>query len=223
MDGRARGAQPIHMDATDAARASEQNLKLIIDTILELACQPAPAGPPSSSTTTRRNKNRPESDGADGIAVEAPVNGSLKDASVDRLACLFRHWTWADEAMAQFERELANGWEYDEDPLADHPFGAYYHWCALLCGFSEAALEHGLLSQSQLNALRPDLEASLPALRACRQLLVVIPASLEEPRIVDVLRDDETLGRLRRVHYAFGEALREEQMSRQLELRLDER
>jgi hypothetical protein len=27
--------------------------------------------------------------------------------------------------------------------MFDHPFGSYYHWCALLCGFSEAALEHG--------------------------------------------------------------------------------
>jgi hypothetical protein len=153
------------------------------------------------------------------MAVEAPVNGSLKDASVDRLACLFRHWTWANEAMAQFERELASGWEYDEDPVADHPFGAYYHWCALLCGFSEAALEHGLLSGWQLDALRPDLEASLPGLRACRQLLVVIPASLEEhPRVRDLVRDDEMLGRLRRVHHAFGDALREEQLSRELDL-----
>ena len=65
---------------------------------------------------------------------------------------------------------------------------------------------------------RGDLEASLPGLRACRQLLVVIPASREEhPRIVDLLRDVETLGRLRRVHCAFGEALREEQMSRALD------
>jgi hypothetical protein len=153
------------------------------------------------------------------MAVEAPVNGSLKGASINRLACLFRHWTWADEARARFERELANGWEYDEDPRADHLFGTYYHWCALLCGFSDAALEHGLLSGSQLDALRPDLEASLPGLRACRQLLVVIPASREEhPRIVELLRDDETLGRLRRVHDAFGEALREEQMSRELDV-----
>jgi hypothetical protein len=158
------------------------------------------------------------------VAVEAPANGPLKEASVNRLACLLRHWTWADEAKAQFEQELANGWEYDEDPLADHPFGAYYHWCALLCGFSEAALEHELLSASQLDALRPDLEACLPGLRACRQLLVVIPASLEEhPRIVDLLRDVEMLDRLRRIHYAFGEVLREAQSSRELELRIDER
>ena len=156
---------------------------------------------------------------ANGMAVEAPVNGSLKGASINRLACLFRHWTWADEALARFERELANGWEYDEDPRADHLFGAYYHWCALLCGFSEAALEHGFLSKSLLDALRPDLETSLPGLRACRQLLVVIPASREEhPRIVDLLRDVETLGRLRRVHCAFGQALRDEQMSREVDL-----
>jgi hypothetical protein len=152
------------------------------------------------------------------MTTEAPQNGSLQGASSNRLACLVRHWTWADEAKARFERELANGWEHDEDPPADHLFGVYYHWCALLCGFSEAALDHGLLSGSQLDALRPDLEASLPGLRACRQLLVVIPASREEhPRIADLLRDDETLDRLRRVHNAFGEALREEQMSRELD------
>src|SRR5688572_25351256 len=154
---------------------------------------------------------------ANAIAVDTPVNGSsLKDASVDRLACLFRHWAWADEAMARFERELTEGPEYDEDPVADHPFGAYYHWCALLCGFSEAALERGLLSGLQLDVLRPDLDASLPGLRACRQLLVVIPASLEEHRpSVDLLRDHESLGRLRRIHYAFGAALREEHISRE--------
>jgi hypothetical protein len=161
---------------------------------------------------------------ADGIPAEALVNGSLQQASFNRLACLFRHWTWADEALAEFERELGNGWEYDEDPLADHPFGAYYHWCALLCGFSEAALEHGLLSAPQLDALRSDLEASLPRLRACRQLLVMIPASLEEhPRIVDLLRDVEMLDCLRRLHYAFGEALREERTCRELDSRIDER
>jgi Cyclophilin-like family len=84
-----------------------------------------------------------ESTMASGIAAEIPVNGSLRNASVDRLTCLVRHWTWADEALARFEQELAGGWEYDEDPVADHPFGAYYHWCALLCGFSDAALEQG--------------------------------------------------------------------------------
>ena len=142
----------------------------------------------------------------------------LKDASVDRLACLFRHWTWADEARKRFERELADGWDYDEDLAADHPFGSYYHWCALLSGFSDAAVDHGLLSPTQLEPIREDIEASLPRLRACRQILVVIPDSLEEqPRIVDLLRDSETLGRLRRLHEAFGEALRQEQASREIE------
>ena len=125
---------------------------------------------------------------------------------------------WADEAKTRFERALVNGWEYDEDPPADHLFGSYYHWCALLCGFSEAALDQGLLSESQLDGLRRDIETCLPKLRACRQLLVVIPMSREEdPRLVDLLRDDETLDRLRRVHGAFGEALREEQLSRALD------
>ena len=148
-----------------------------------------------------------------------PNGGSLQDASVDRLACLSRHWTWANEAMARFDQELASGWDYDEDLVADHPFGSYYHWCALLCGIGEAALEHGLLSTDQLDAIRSDLEASVAGLRACRQLLVVVPTSLEEhPRIVDLLRDDETLGRLRRLHHAFGEAIREEQTNRELDL-----
>jgi hypothetical protein len=153
--------------------------------------------------------------------VTAAVNGTLTDASVNRLACLLRHWTWADEAMTRFEQELEGEWEQDDDPLADHPFGAYYHWCALLCGFADAALEQGLLSPLQLDAVREDLETSLPGLRACRQLLVAIPASLEaHPRIVDLVRDEEALGRLRRLHRAFGDALHEEQMSRALD-RLD--
>lgn len=151
-------------------------------------------------------------------AAEMAVNGLLRSASVDRLACLVRHWTWADEALTRFEEELAGGWDYDEDLLADHPFGSYYHWCALLCGFCDAALQQGLLSTSRLDAIRPDLEASLPGLRACRQLLVVIPASLEEqPRVVDLLRDEMKLGRLRRLHEAFGDALREERMSREID------
>ena len=152
-------------------------------------------------------------------AAETLVNESLSDASVERLACLLRHWAWADEAMTRFEQELAGFGNYDEDPVADHPYGAYYHWCALLCGLSEAALEHGLLSTRQLDAIRQDLEVSLPGLRACRQLLVVIPASAKDhPRLADLLRDDETLARLRRLHHAFGEALHEEQISRDLGL-----
>ena len=153
-----------------------------------------------------------------GIAVDDTPSGSLRGASTNRLTCLLRHWMWADEAMARFERQLANGWEYDNDPRADALFGAYYHWCALLCGFAEATLEHGLLSRAQVDTLGPDLEACLPVLRACRQVLVVIPTSREgHPRIVDLLRDGETLRRLRRVHSAFGEALRDERVSRELD------
>ncbi len=148
----------------------------------------------------------------------AAVNGSLKDASLDRLVCLQRHWMWADEAMARFDRELADGWDYDDDPMSDRPFGAYHHWCALLCAFAEAALDHGLLSPLELQAIRQDLEACLPGLRASRQLLVVIPASVEEhPRVVDLLRGGEMLPRLRRVHHAFGEALRKEHVSREID------
>jgi len=175
-------------------------------------------GEPSRQPTAANEatmKMNPASTQVDG---GAPVNASLKEASLDRLACLLRHWAWADEARTAFDRQLANGWDEDDDPMSDHPFGSYYHWCALLCGFSEAALEHGLLSALQLDAIRRDLEISLPGLRACRQLLVVIPTSLEEqPRIVDLLRDEETLGRLRRVHNAFGEALREERLSREID------
>jgi hypothetical protein len=154
---------------------------------------------------------------ADSLA-KSETHGALRAASLDRLTCLLRHWTWADEAKQRFEQELAGGFDYDEDLVADHPFGSYYHWCALLCGLSEAALEHGLLAPPQLDAIRHDLELTLRGLRKCRELLVVIPASLnEQPRVVDLLRDDETLGRLRRVHAAFGEALHEEQMSREIE------
>ena len=76
-----------------------------------------------------------------------------------------------------------------------------------------------MLSRS-LAAMRTQLSTvQIPtSLQECRQLLVVIPASLEEqPRIVDLLRDEETLGRLRRIHAAFGDALREERLSRELD------
>jgi len=143
---------------------------------------------------------------------------SLSDASADRLACLLRHWTWAAEARAQFERELAQGWDYDEDPIDDHPFGAYYHWCALLCGLCEAAVESGLASMPPHDPMSRDLAVTLPQLRACRQLLVTIPDSMEEqPRVVDLLRDEATLGRLRRVHDALGEALRAERLLREID------
>jgi hypothetical protein len=151
------------------------------------------------------------------IANGTAINRPLSDASVDRLACLLRHWTWAEEAMARFERELAEGWDDDDDPMSDHPFGSYYHWSALLCAFAEAALDRSLLSPLQLDAIREDVEASVPALRACRELLTVIPASLEaQPRIVDLLHDDN-LSRLRRIHRAFGEALLQERTSREID------
>jgi hypothetical protein len=212
------------MNATFAAPVTEPALPPIaaLPSIAEVAVMtrlPAATKSPSISATSPASQTLPgELSAGEGMTIEVRPSGPLKNASIGRLACLFRHWTWANEAMAQFERELAAGWDYDDDPLADHPFGAYYHWCALLCGFSEAALEHALLSELQLASLRADLEASLPGLRACRQLLVVIPVSFEEhPRIVDLLHDHETLGRLRRIHSAFGDALHEEQLSRQLE------
>jgi len=145
-----------------------------------------------------------------------PVNGSLNKGAVDRLLCLLRHWTWTTEAMARFDRQVVAGWDYDEDSMSDHPFGAYYHWCALLCAFAEAAIDQSLMSPLQFDAIREDVEASLPALRACRQLLTVIPASLEErPLLVDMTHDDHLL-RLRRIHRAFGEALRQAQISREI-------
>ncbi len=148
---------------------------------------------------------------------EKASDGSLRGVSLDRLACLLRHWVWADEAKVRFERELADGWEeQDSDPMSDRPFGAYYHWCALLCGLSEVARDRGLLSSSQLDPIREDLENSLPDLHRCRELLVAIPVSMEEqPRIVDLLHD-ERVSRLRRLHRAFGDALRAEQTSREI-------
>jgi hypothetical protein len=146
------------------------------------------------------------------------LGGSLKSASVERLTLLLRHWTWADEALRRFDRELADGWTCDDELVADRPFGSYYHWCALLCGLAEAALEQDLLSPSQMDAIRDDLDASAPGLRACKQVLVVIPSSLEvQPRAADLLGDKEALGRLRRVHTAFGDALRAERMAREVE------
>jgi hypothetical protein len=146
-------------------------------------------------------------------STEGATQGPLGDASVDRLAALHRHWTWAEEAMARFDRELAKGWDYD-DRMTIHPFGAYAHWCALLCAFAEGALGYSLLPAQRLEPIRPDLEASVATLRSCRRLLTVVPASVERhPRIADLIHD-ETLPRLRRIHRAFGEAIREEQANR---------
>ena len=150
---------------------------------------------------------------------DASGSGSLKHASWDHLACLLRHWTWANEAMVTFDRELATGLDDEDDPMSDHPFGAFYHWCALLCALGEAALEHGLLShRCSSNPSDRIWRRVCPVLKACRQRLIVVPASLEEhPLIVDVVRDGDTLPRLRRLHHAFGEALREEQAFREVD------
>jgi hypothetical protein len=137
----------------------------------------------------------------------------LPQTSVERLAALNRHWTWADEAMRRFDHELAKGWAYG-DGMSVHPFGAYAHWCALLCALADIALGQPQLSPRRLESVRPDLEASMTTLRSCRQLLAVVPATLDEhPRVADLMRDD-TLPRLRRIHRAFGEAIREEQTAR---------
>jgi len=224
MDDGALERHAVAMNATFATHVTEPALPPIaaFPSTAEVAVTTpllVPTKSLSTSATSPASQTLPgEQSAGEGMSIEVRPSGPLKNASIGRLACLFRHWTWANEAMAQFERELAAGWNYDDDPLADHPFGAYYHWCALLCGFSEAALDRALLSDLQLEFLRADLEASLPGLRACRQLLVVIPATFEEhPRIVDFLHDHETLARLRRIHVAFGAALREEHLTRQLE------
>jgi hypothetical protein len=150
----------------------------------------------------------------DAVLAGAP----LRAASIERLACLVRHWAWAEEAKLRFDRELAEGWDYDEDLAADRPFGSFYHWCALLSGLAEAALEHQLLSSSQLLGVREDLEASLSDLQACRDLLVAIPSSMENhPLVIDLLRDEARLERLRRLHIAFGDALRRERVARDVE------
>ena len=109
------------------------------------------------------------------MVTESPLNGSFKETSINRLACLVRHWTWTNEARRRSECGRSTEWGFDDDPPADHLFGLDYHWCALLCGFAEAAMHDGFLLEAQLDPLRSDLEVCLPELRACRQLLVVIP------------------------------------------------
>jgi hypothetical protein len=218
MDGCTRVQQSAVMQATNTTPETDRWLQTIVDAIVTLACPPAARTPASTAGLADGGSIGERQDVQAGRAADAQRGSALKDASISRLACLFRHWTWADEALVRFDRELAKGWEYEDDPLADRPFGAYYQWCALLCAFSEAALDQGLLQASELEALRPDLEASLPGLRSCREVLAAIPASLEEhPRVVDLIGDRETLERLRRVHHAFGAALRGEQMARELD------
>lgn len=153
-----------------------------------------------------------------GIAM-VPADEPLRQASIERLACLVRHWAWAEEAKVRFDRELADGWDYEEDLAADRPFGSFYHWCALLSGFAQAALDRQLLSPSLLLGIRKDLEASLPELQACRDVLVTIPSSMEShPLVIELLRDEPRLERLRRLHAAFGDAVRQEQVTRDVEL-----
>jgi len=145
----------------------------------------------------------------------------LKQISIERLSCLLRHWGWADEAKSRFERELASFPDEHARTAADsgnHALGAYYHWCAMLCAIGDAAVGHSLLHHAPLDMIHEDLEATLPWLRVCRKRLVDVPVSPEPyPRIADLLRDSGTLMRLRRMHRAFGEAFRNEQVSRELD------
>jgi hypothetical protein len=75
-----------------------------------LAC--SDAGLYSLMTEPSRSTGRPA--GSDASRKKGQGSGSLRDASVDRLACLLRHWTWASEALARFDRELADGCDYGE-------------------------------------------------------------------------------------------------------------
>jgi hypothetical protein len=137
----------------------------------------------------------------------------------ERLSCLLRHWSWADEALQRLDRQIAPGLVDDDIPPADPPFGAYYHWCALLCGLCEAALDHALMSAPEFRPVRADFEASLPRLRSCRDVLMVVPQSFEKQRLVVSLLDDApTFDSLRRVHQALGEALRTEFVAREVEV-----
>ena len=145
----------------------------------------------------------------------------LKHLSIERLSSMLRHWAWADEARSRFERELAS---FPDDLVrtaadsGDRALGAYYEWCALLCAIGEAALSHALVYHAPLDAVREDVEALVPWLRICRKRLLDVPASPEpHPKVADLQRDSGTLTRLRRIHRAFGEALRNEQVSREVD------
>ena len=145
----------------------------------------------------------------------------LKHLSIDRLSCLLRHWAWADEARSRFERELQAFPDEHARAVADatdRPLGAYYTWCAMLCAIGEAALHDGLASHQPLDGIRDDLEAIIPWLRVCRKRLFDVPPSSEpHPKIADLHRDTATLNRLRRMHRAFGDAFRNEQVSREVD------
>jgi hypothetical protein len=75
-----------------------------------LAC--SETGTYSLATEPSRSTARGFADGVGGG--RGRMSGSLKEASVERLTCLRRHWTWASEALTRFERELADGWDYGE-------------------------------------------------------------------------------------------------------------
>jgi hypothetical protein len=153
---------------------------------------------------------------------EAEYTGQpLKHLSIERLRCLLRHWSWADEARTRFERELASfPSDYDRPAgaSADRPIGAYYHWCALLCALGDAADGHNLTNHAPLDTIHDDLRSLLPWLRVCRKSLFDVPASPEpHPTLGDLHRDQDTVTRLRRVHRAFGDAFRNEQVSRDID------
>jgi hypothetical protein len=152
---------------------------------------------------------------------EAEYTGQpLKHLSIERLRCLLRHWSWADEARTRFERELASFPSDDRPPgaSADRPIGAYYHWCALLCALGDAADGHSLTNHAPLDTIHDDLRSLLPWLRVCRKSLFDVPASPEpHPTLADLHRDQDTVTRLRRVHRAFGDAFRNEQASRDID------
>jgi hypothetical protein len=145
----------------------------------------------------------------------------LKHLSMDRLSCLLRHWAWADDARSRFERELQAFPDEHSRAVAnsaDRQLGAYYEWCAMLCAIGEAAVGDGLVYDPPLDAIREELEEILPWLRACRKLLFDVPSTREaHPTIADLHRDTATLNRLRRMHRAFGDAFRNEQVSREVD------
>lgn len=148
-----------------------------------------------------------------------PPGHPLAEIGSERLSCLLRHWSWADEALQRLDREIAPGLVDDAITPSDPPFGAYYHWCALLCGLCEAAIEHALMSAPEFRPVRADFEAGLPKLRSCREVLMVVPQSFEKQRlVVSLLNEPPTFDSLRRVHRALGEALRTEFVAREVEV-----
>ena len=150
-----------------------------------------------------------------GVVSAAP----MRTATVDRLSCLVRHWAWAHEAMSRFDREVAEGQAPEDGAAVDRSTGAFCHWCALLSGFSEAALAGQFLAPPQLARVHADLTASLSDLQSCRTLLMIVPSSDQaHQQVVESLRDPVRLARLRRLHWVFGDAIRYELVSREIDL-----